>query len=595
LQWTFRWDDWLWVSDAGRMPFLQYVTRVYNGHLQPGQFAIVWVVTRIAPLNYTLAMVPVLITTLVGGVLMWRLLRALFGERPANLIPLAVFMLCPLSLSVALWWTTALGIITLQALIVGTLLTVLLYVRAPTTPRLIIVGVVYGVALLFWEKSLLILPLVVLFVLLFLGEGKERARLRNVSLGLWRLWALLAGLTAAYAAWYVAVVNWRGSSGHALLQISRLARTVLGSTVIPTYVGGPWSVGRLASVLPSPSSNLRVYELPLLPRLATWAALVVIVGLSFLLMRQAWRAWLMLAVYLGMCFALVIAGRLNLLAYTPIGLDARYVADSVPVFALAIALAFMVPLDRRGDSAWSRRPFSLDVAFGERSSLAESHRGGGVPIQWGIVRSQRVLAVALVVVYAVSAMITSSTMAGLASAYSVKQWFSTVRSQIAAHPTASVYDGFLPARALSARYYPQVARLSGALKPVAPHIRWDAPGETMLIFDEKGVLRPVEVAGGITSERRPGGGCGYRVDGAALRVPLTGELSAGTWGVWVAYFATATTPGYVTVDGDRQGVAFIKGIHPLTLVHNGTATSVTVESLGRVCIGTVRVGRVAAG
>jgi len=93
---------WTFVADAARTSFGRFVTMPYKGHLQPGQFAIAWLVSRIAPLNYTVAVFPVLLLTLAGGVLMWKFLVALFGDRPATLIPLAFLMLCPLTVPAAL-------------------------------------------------------------------------------------------------------------------------------------------------------------------------------------------------------------------------------------------------------------------------------------------------------------------------------------------------------------------------------------------------------------------------------------------------------------------------------------------------------------
>jgi len=63
----------------------------------------------------------------------------------------------------------------------------------------------------------------------------------------------------------------------------------------------------------------------------------------------------------------------------------------------------------------------------------------------------------------------------------------------------------------------------------------------------------------------------------------------------VAYFAGSSIEGFVTVDGDRQAVRFLRGLNPLFLVHHGTATAVTFESaVGHVCVGDVRVGKLMA-
>jgi hypothetical protein len=78
LQWTFQGDDWTYVANAVQLPFLRFITLQHAGHLLPGQFALVWMVSRAAPLNYAVAVAPLLVLALVGGLLMWRFLEALY-------------------------------------------------------------------------------------------------------------------------------------------------------------------------------------------------------------------------------------------------------------------------------------------------------------------------------------------------------------------------------------------------------------------------------------------------------------------------------------------------------------------------------------
>jgi Dolichyl-phosphate-mannose-protein mannosyltransferase len=585
LKWTFQGDDWTFIADAARTSFGRFVTMPYHGHLQPGQFAIAWLVTRIAPLNYTIAVFPVLVLTIVAGVLMWKFLGALFGERPANLVPLAFLMLCPLTLPAALWWTASLITIPMQLFIVATLYSVLLYVRAPSIRRLVVVGLAYGGGVLFSEKGLLILPLVALFVLLYLGHGGGRERLRAVTLGLWRLWAVLGGITLAYVAWYVSVVTGQFTQHPSASQIGRLTITTLGSTVVPTSLGGPWSV--------SPFGKAVLYELPGPARIVTWTIAAAVVCVSLLLRRQAWRAWILPSVYLAMIVALVAFGRLGLFSAGVIGLGARYYADAVPVLAIGFALAFMVPLDRRRDPGWTRPAFALKLP-GQRRAAAydvsqESHGRRRAWTPW----MSRGVVLALVVAYAISSLVTSYRMAGLAARYTGPDWLSTVRSQLEMHPTASVVDGALPVGVAPLSL--PADKLSRTLAPIAPSIRWNAPSENMFIFDPFGRLRPVVVVLGIRAKPGPSPPCGYSLNGRPLTVPLQGHLFSWIWGIRVAYFAGSSIEGFVTVDGDRQAVRFLRGLHPLFLVHHGTATAVTFESAaGHVCVGDVRVGKLTA-
>jgi len=589
LKWTFQGDDWTFVADAARTSFGRFVTMPYHGHLQPGQFAIAWLVTRIAPLNYAIAVFPVLVLTIVAGVLMWKFLGALFGDRPANLIALAFLMLCPLTLPAALWWTASLITIPMQLFIVATLFAVLRYVRAPSIRRLVVVGLAYGGGVLFSEKGLLILPLVALFVLLYLGQGSGRGRLRAVTVGLWRLWAVLGGITLAYGAWYVSVVTGQFTQHPSASQIGRLTITTLGSTVVPTSLGGPWSV--------SPFGKAVLYELPGPTRIVTWTIAAAVVGVSLLLKRQAWRAWILPSVYLAMIVALVAFGRLGLFPAGVIGLAARYFADAVPVLAIGLALAFMVPVDRRGDPAWTRSEFAWNLLGRPRATAHDvSREGQGRSRAWkpGMPRG---VVLGLVFAYAISSLVTSYRMAGLAARYKGPTWLATVKSQLTMHPTASVVDGSLPVGVapLSLPATERSRKLSSALAPIAPTVRWNAPSEKMFIFDSSGRLKPVMVVLGIRAKPGPSPRCGYSLNGRPLTVPLQGHLFSWIWGIRVAYFAGSSIEGFVTVDGDRQAVRFLRGLHPLFLVHHGTATAVTFESaVGHVCVGDVRVGKLMA-
>jgi hypothetical protein len=571
-QWTFQGDDWHYVSFVERIPLLKLMGTPDNGHLMAGQFALVWVVTKIAPLNYAVAVSTLLIATFLAGILMWRFLIALFGHRAANLIPLAIFMLCPLSVPPILWWAAGLNIFPLQLFIVATLFAVLRYVRSPARGRLVAAGLAYAGGLLFWEKGLLILPLAFAFAVLFLGEGTGRARLRDVLFGRWHLWAVLGGLSAAYAAWYFAVSTGQHTTLPTLAQLWDLAATATGTTILTTALGGPWRV--------SPHGLAILYQVHGLAQLTVWAFCGAVVVGSMVRHRQAWRAWVLPALSVGLSVVLLAATRLNYFSPRVLALAPRYFAESVPVVALAVALAFMVPLDRVGDPGW------------ERGLLPR--RDGAVDLPPNRVRSPatwRAVAIGFVVVYAVSAMVTGSRMAGLAEQFSEKNWFASVRSELAAHPNASIFDGTIPRHA--GGVFPP--HLSLALEPIARAVRWNGPDAKMLMFDDGGRLRLVRVVGGVTGQI-PTGSCNLPLQSGPITVPLDGRLPRGTWGVWIGYFASGTEDGVVTIDSETQPVELHKGLHSVILIHAGTASSVTIDPLdGRFCIGAIRVGTVAPG
>jgi hypothetical protein len=588
LQWTFQEDDWRWVGDVYRMPLFHYLTQQYNGHLLPAQFAIMWAVTRIAPLNYFVAVAPLLVLSLCSGLLMWRLLVELFGDRPANLIPLAIFLLCPLTVPALVWIAAGLAI-SFQLFMVATLFAVLRYVRQPSTRRLVWVGLAYAGGLLFWEKSLLILPSAALFAVLFLGEGSGRVRLRSVILRRWRMWTVFGAVTALYLVWYAVATPSQVNHWPRLIEIGLLARTTFLTTIIPTSLGGPWSPATLGSVFGV------INELPHVARYLTWGLFGAIVGGSVVWRRQAWRGWVFALSYAWMSIGLVVASNRFEVLGTLVGLAARYFADCVPALALGIGLAFMVPLDRGGDAAWGRRSFvelSLPRARALMFDFLRDPEGGTGRASWWTARK---VAVGVVLVYATSALITGTKMAGQGGVRSAKAWLANAKSELAAYPAASIFDSLLPPKAVSQpQWVPESAKLSVALRGITRDVRWNAASDRMLAFDEGGRLRPAQVMPGIEVPLGPVVGCGYQTEPSGwFTTPLGAPLFLWQWGLSLTYSTDSDHDGFVTVDGDRQAVRFHKGVHTLILVHDGTAGSVIVESQkAPVCVGVIVLGEV---
>jgi hypothetical protein len=91
----------------------------------------------------------------------------------------------------------------------------------------------------------------------------------------------------------------------------------------------------------------------------------------------------------------------------------------------------------------------------------------------------------------------------------------------------------------------------------------------------------------------PTKGCGYLVGERPVVVPMMRPLFAWNWGIEVSYYTPRSHGGFVSIDGEREKVAFFKGLHPLVLVHVGGLTSVTIESVdATVCVTRVQAGLV---
>ncbi len=95
----FRQDDFHDLDLAIQSPFSwQYVTFIGAGHLIIGLRIVAWfLVTDSRTYNWGLASAITLAFVAAANVAGLRLLRMLFGDRPAILVPLLVYAFCPLT------------------------------------------------------------------------------------------------------------------------------------------------------------------------------------------------------------------------------------------------------------------------------------------------------------------------------------------------------------------------------------------------------------------------------------------------------------------------------------------------------------------
>ena len=113
----FRQDDFHDLDLAVDHHFnWSYLTFIGSGHLIIGLRLIAWPMARIAstPYNWALASTVSLAFVAAASVAALRLLRDLFGERPAILIPLVIYLLTPLTIPDLGIWSSAMESVPLQ-------------------------------------------------------------------------------------------------------------------------------------------------------------------------------------------------------------------------------------------------------------------------------------------------------------------------------------------------------------------------------------------------------------------------------------------------------------------------------------------------
>jgi hypothetical protein len=571
----FFWqDDFVFFDRAVHSGLTwHYLMKVQGGHLDPGPFALSWVLARISLYSWPLVSSVLLAIELAGCLALLRLLQTLFGNRPAILIPLTVYLLCPLTVPDLVWWSAGIEGLTLQLAIFMSLDTHIRYLRT-RRPRYVITTAVWLlVGMLFFDKSV-ILP-VLLFAItsaFFVGGHWPRAAVGAVA-RYWRAWVVYGALSGGYAALLAvqlttpgAVPTNQGPPHHVLSFMTSL----LKDSFVPGTVGGPWQWF---------GNGIEAFATP--PTALIWLSFIIvatIIALSVLYRRYAWRAWAILAGWILLAdMAPIIIGRTDLKnpAFTAfLGLDTHYVADAVPVLVVCLGLAFW-PILGQPDQ---RRSNSM------RSSSAQAR-----PMIIGLALG----AFAISSVFSVQRYVTSTT------SQPGRSYLATAREALAAVPRGTVVVDQLAAPSVMAAIllgpYGYQDQVLGNMAP--GKIDWtrtpDGTIPHLKIFTLDGRLWPAGVVG-IYSKPRPSGNQCWPARQGTITVPLRGVAAVrnGPWTLRMSYVSSITQQVFVYFGGGRQPLTLKQGLDTAYLPVEGTGNTVVVQSASRgtLCVGNVAVG-----
>ena len=561
----WRLDDWVYLIRVDMDSFTDYVMQDYNGHAMPLQFAFIWLITKLFPMSFA-AQAVVIAASTAAGVAAWSAaLAEIFGPRRRLLLPLSVIALTPISLFSASFWASAIQLFPLQAFMgVGVLYAARASRGIPGAWWRL--ALTYVIALLWWEKSLLMLMPVAAVVVLC-GRGGIRNHLRTLT--------PVAAVTALYVPGYLwfrgrvdeLVPTWvtpPESMTERATEFFLHSWSVLPDLIVPSLVGGPWGT------VPILGDFYRRPDRPLMLALTA----VVVVAVAVAARRQGRRS----VVPLALAAAYVVTASTLIMfstKYQLLGPDAlyedRYFPDVVAVLMLSAAM-LLSPLR---DDPERRQPVTAARHGVTRMTAVGTGAGAVLLVSLGI---------------------SNALLWPQMAPEPGREWVETVRSQLDEAGPASVRDTVPPDEVLVAGLWPEGFKVSTMFASLDPEARFGAPGNPILNFGTDGVLRPATILRSTVAEEGPQPECGYFLaDGQTVKVPMTQPLYGYFWGIELALFSGSGGQLSLTVDGETQQVTIPGGLSSPQFLRIGTVSEVKVRLDGpdaSACLAAAHAGEV---
>lgn len=565
VQFTWLTDDWTYTVRSNTLPLPRFLLESYNGHVGPGQFLLVWLVGRIAPLSFGFAMSVAALLGAAALVLWGAALRQVFGPRLVLLVPLTLMALSPMALWAGLWWASAVQAAPLQLATAGMVLLAARWTSTRARRDLVALVATFVLGLLFWEKTLLsVIP--VLGVVWMMTPGRTRDRLRSGLPVLGVLLAASLGYLTAYAlalrlypgTWYsIAEVDHELSWG-LVVDMGRGALAAVRDVLAPGLFGGPYELVPfgLTVTLPSPT---------LLGTLASilLAGVLVVRGAS---RRHGVVPVLVIVLYVAVALALASWSTTGALIGVEAMRNPRLVADPLVVTVLALLLLLLPTAPEAAaaqDRDWARAGFTVPrpVARVAAAVLVVAVAGGlvaGVRGLWLDTRDRPAMG-----------------------------WAAAFRSDVSEERPALLVDGRPPIHVYPFGFWPDEAWLSKMLAG-APGARFTGSGPQLSMVADDGHVVPVRVDRQAGTVEGPVEGCGHAIGpGQTVELELDAELVSWNWGVEASFVAGEAASVVLEVDGRDIPMEVSPGVSTISAPVNSTVTQASVtsaDSSATVCL-----------
>jgi hypothetical protein len=540
----FYFDDLAFMSRAMNEPLdASYLLESYGGHLMPGAFLTVRVLTEVAVYSWAPWAVVLLALQALAGLGMLRLLVSLFGRRPLVLALLAAYLAYVFTLSAGIWFAAGINQLPMQVALVFGLHAHVDHLRHRRVRSLVVCMLWTVLGLLFYEKTLLVFGVYALVTLGWFSRGRTPDRLRHV----WDTYRPAVLAHAAVGAVYLAAyVHWGldfspGSTN--AVPWSPLAYNLLGVALAPALVGGPFQWQPIAVGSFADPAQVTI--------LVSWVLVLGLGAYAYLTRTRTKRAWSLLGFTLFCNLVLLASARANIVG-PDIAREYRYQTESAAMFVLGVGLAFL-------------------PVVGATETVA--HREGAVRTF-----DDARLVAAVTAVICVAATYSSVRYVDLwQDRNSSRAYVEEIEKQVRSAPTQPVplVDTGIPQTLLWAYRHPE-NYYSHVFRNLDDRTSFPTEAvDDLFMFDDAGRLVGVGVPPTRSNEET--GGCGYALDGDATEVPLNGPVFGDGWWIELDYEATRDTQVRIVAGDEVHDLALPAGTHRAFVTARGEFDAVRLS------------------
>jgi hypothetical protein len=571
-------DDFMLASRAMESKLsLDHLLAAVNEHVMPVGVLIVWLVTRGVGLAHWPYVVLLAVGYAVLGIAFYRLLRLVLRPGWGQLVPLGLLMFSPLTLeatSMALTGLTVLPMLLAMVLAIGAQVR---YVRTRRVRHLVTLALSLIFGLLFFEKSLLIAPLIFLLTVFLFTTGAPLRGSVETARRFWPAWLVLTVVSVGYLALYTSIISSSAQQPSSTGTVLTFWRQLVGHTLLPGLFGGPWQWLPSGDVAPlaEPGEG---------PRWLSWVALVAVVAITVRARRAAIRAWLLLLAYVLLVLGLFTLTRLSTDFAPWVGLAPRYVCDVVVVAALCLGVALMGLADPA-----DRQP----VAPGDPHPVTPARGSQPRP------RGQAAMIVVVLAGLLLSAAWSTVRFGDLWAVKDGQAFLRTAEAELAKAPTGTVFlDRPVPETVQASFFYPY-QMYSRFFLPARRQPTIVDMAEHPSVFDDSGRIRPAWVQGAnITPGADPWCKAHKIVGGGSVRLPLDDPVLNQRWIVRIGYLGGGgPSTAELRLGYGRRSFTVQPGLHQIFFVLDGggDAVELTIQNTDVwLCTNDITVGRAVA-